>query len=295
LQVRELKAKRAKAMELLLFVEEVVQYQHQRGRAVVVENPQRSLLWAQAPIMCMYEKRRPDTKEWIKKPTVFKETAIVCEEVRMACDGSHKHGTIMGGWQRGFVFEDPEGKKLTVSEWAGGYTEMLAKKLLSGAVKFLTNHSKTTVSFPVDEAEVQGEQAVLDEEHFMDADDEVQDDWSSNELPKAVRAELYEKIPKEIRQGVRKAHIGLGHPSRGTFLRMLRLGGATPAAVEYAKAWICPVCAASSAPGRPLEASVRARPFGFNKVVCLDLKCQKDAAQKNHVALSAMDAGTRVA
>jgi hypothetical protein len=107
LQVRELKAKRAKAMELLLFVEEVVQYQHQRGRAVVVENPQRSLLWAQAPIMsafalpgmvatvadmCMYEKRRPDTKELVRKPTVLKGTAIVCEEVRMACDGSHRHG-----------------------------------------------------------------------------------------------------------------------------------------------------------------------------------------------------------
>ena len=37
---------------------------------------------------------------------------------------------------------------------------------------------------------------------------------------------------------------------------------------------------------------MRTRPFGFNKVVCLDLKYLKDAAGKNHVALSAVDSGT---
>ena len=37
---------------------------------------------------------------------------------------------------------------------------------------------------------------------------------------------------------------------------------------------------------------MRPRPFRFNKTVCLDLKYLKDAAQKNHVALAAVDAGT---
>ena len=41
-----------------------------------------------------------------------------------------------------------------------------------------------------------------------------------------------------------------------------------------------------------MEAGVRTRPFGFNKTVCLDLKYLKDGAGKNHVALSAVDAGT---
>ena len=31
----------------------------------------------------------------------------------------------------------------------------------------------------------------LGEENFMDADDAVQDDWSSNELPESVREEMY--------------------------------------------------------------------------------------------------------
>ena len=41
-----------------------------------------------------------------------------------------------------------------------------------------------------------------------------------------------------------------------------------------------------------MEAGARTRPFGFNKTVCLDLKYLKDAAQKNHVVVSAVDAGT---
>ena len=62
-------------------------------------------------------------------------------------------------------------------------------------------------------------------------------------------------------------------------------------AMEYARARVCPVCASCATPTRPLEASVRPRPLGFNKTVCLDLKYLKDAAQKNHAALSAFDAG----
>ena len=78
----------------------------------------------------------------------------------------------------------------------------------------------------------------------MDADAEVQnEDWSANELPTDVREDVMQKIPQEIRRSVRKAHVGLGHPSQKTFMRMLELGGASPATLEYAKVWQCPVCA----------------------------------------------------
>ena len=102
----------------------------------------------------------------------------------------------------------------------------------------------------------------------MDADDEVQnEDWSANELPTDVREDMMQKIPQEIRRSVRKAHVGLGHPSQKTVMRMLKLGGASPATLEYAKVWQCPVCAESVRPGRPQEASSQGRPFGFGKVV----------------------------
>ena len=75
-------------------------------------------------------------------------------------------------------------------------------------------------------------------------------------------------------------------------LRMMRLGGATPAAIEYAKVWQCPVCASSQRPSNPLNASTRIRPYGFNVSVSMDLKYLKDAQEQHHVALSLVDAGT---
>ena len=67
-------------------------------------------------------------------------------------------------------------------------------------------------SYPVgDSGDRPGE---VPEERFMDADDEVQnEDWSANELPTDVREDVMQKIPQEIRRSVRKAHVGLGHPT----------------------------------------------------------------------------------
>ena len=95
-----------------------------------------------------------------------------------------------------------------------------------------------------------------------------------------------------MRRSVRRAHRGLGHPSRKIFLKMLRLANATEAALLYAKWWICPLCAASAAPGQPLESSTRTRPYGFNQSMGLDVKYLKDADGTQRVALSMVDFGT---
>ena len=162
----------------------------------------------------------------------------------------------MGGW-RDSPARGPTGKRLTVSEWAGGYTEQLAEKLILGAEVKMASRQRAAENFPVDADHNEPhpeDKPHLEEEQFMDADDAVQDEWSANELPAAAaRDDLYQRVPKEIRQAARKAHCSLGHPSRGTFLRMMCLGGAPPAAMDYAKSWICPVCAASAAPGKPFR------------------------------------------
>ena len=67
--------------------------------------------------------------------------------------------------------------------------------------------------FPVVEAEER-----VPEERFENAGDGVcNEDWSANELPVDLRHDMLQQIPKEIRRQVRKAHVGLGHPSRTTF------------------------------------------------------------------------------
>eukprot|EP00959_Pyramimonas_sp_CCMP1952_P424587 8893116-Pyramimonas_sp.AAC.1 len=74
-------------------------------------------------------------------------------------------------------------------------------------------------------------------------EEEVAASWSEMELPEVVRQDIMTNIPRSTRRAVRKAHRGLGRPSRPTFIKMMRLGGAMPNALAYAKHWQCPTCA----------------------------------------------------
>ena len=107
--------------------------------------------------------------------------------------------------------------------------------------------------------------------------------WSENEIPERVRQEILAKVRRKVRQQVRRTHRGLGHPSKETMLRMMRLGGASPAALEYVKVWRCPVCSEVAQPPRMMQSSPVARPYGFNKVVCIDVKYLKDTSRQNRV------------
>ena len=122
-----------------------------RLRAYVGENPASSYAWREPPIeaafnrpgtsevithMCMYNKKRPDTREFIRKPTRLKGTKEVIDSCSRRCDGSHEHCVIEGSMKL------ENGKRMNVSEWAGGYTKAFAMQLLKGAERFLEKHHK---------------------------------------------------------------------------------------------------------------------------------------------------------
>ena len=73
---------------------------------------------------------------------------------------------------------------------------------------------------------------------------------------------------------------------------IVRLGGATAAAAEDARYWLCFVCVAAEALHRLSETTTRTEPSTFNNMVCVDLKDLVDAADKKHVALPALRAET---
>ena len=129
------------------------------------------------------------------------------------------------------------------------------------------------------------------EEQFMDPDDEEQANWSTEEIPPKYREKLL-KVPKSIRNQVRRMHRGLGHPSRETMIKMMKTAGARSEAIEYARRWDCPICQAAMAPKKPLNASARLRPYKFNHTVAVDLKYLKDSIGKQRVALHAVCCGT---
>ena len=324
-QCRRLAEKQRESRDLLVFTEELVYYQRDRGRAVGAENPESAASWNQPPLlsafsgrdmrevttdMCYHGKQRPDTKEYIQKPTKVKGTPEVCQAVEGRCNKKHKHGTILGKMKL-----DMGGRQQWVpaTVWAGAYTPDFCRKLLQGAGTFLAKQYPEEVYANDSDADdieeiicdpIPGEDTrdmgpvpktvdgQMDEDSFTPADQVPEGNWSEQEIPEEVREKILIKVPPAIRREVRKSHFGLGHPNRATFVRMMRLGDGIQAAIEYAKVWKCPICSASAAPSKPLEASTRPRPFGFNKVVCLDLKYLKDHKQNHFVALSMVDAGT---
>ena len=105
-------------------------------------------------------------------------------------------------------------------------------------------------------------QEFLHEETTMTPEEELpMASWSENEIPEAVREEILEKVPARVRRQVRRTHRGLGHPGRETMLRMMRLGGASPAALQYARVWQCPVCAQVAPPPKMMQASPTTGPY----------------------------------
>ena len=161
--------------------------------------------------------------------------------------------TSDGGW-----------KRMAVSDWAGGYTEEFGVALLRGVREAAVTRSASrsssqvvhhNVSFPTavhptpsGEPAVLGPSAATDrtsqnpdapgvEEATMthpSIDEESMDEhpnWSDQEIPEDCRRNLMSKTTRKQRKGVRKAHRGLGHPSRPVFVKMLRLAGAHQSAV----------------------------------------------------------------
>ena len=85
--------------------------------------------------------------------------------------------------------------------------------------------------------------------------------WSDMETPSEHREHITTTISPEVRRSVRQACRGLGHTPFNIILSMLRLGGASNAALEHAKRWRC---LAASRPKRPMQTQTRLRSFSLN-------------------------------
>ena len=129
-------------------------------------------------------------------------------------------------------------------------------------------------------------------------EDEAYDDFvDMEEQAIGQEQEILEEDPRpeireEIKKEVRKAHQNLGHPSRETFVRMLRLGGASQEALRYAQQWKCAICARSQPPAQLMPASHHGAD-NFNDVVGIDLLRIRDQDQTQYWVLSMVDIASR--
>jgi len=187
------------------------------------------------------------------------------------------------------------GRSMKVSEWAGGYTKPFCMAILRGAQQHLReghNRSKQVrQAYPADAEADDSDQ--VPEERFVDADEPLgPDNVDESYDVQDGHAESMKDVSQTVKDTVIQAHNRLGHPSRKTFLRMLRLGGSHPDAIRFAKVYQCPVCIQKAPPTQPLKVAANIRPYGFNHTVYIDLKFMHDVKSKAHAALSIVDAGT---
>ncbi len=142
-QVRSRRRRRTDEVQLLCFVNEVAEWQLDRGRTVILENPVRSLAWDQNQLkalashpkvgtsiidMCMYNKRRPDNGKLIKKTTKLMGNKSIMEKICTRCDGSNDHDGILGSMKYTDVYGKM--KAISASTWAGAYTPELSNGML---------------------------------------------------------------------------------------------------------------------------------------------------------------------
>ena len=144
------------------------------------EQPADALSWREAPVeaafdgldevvtdMCVWNKRRPDTKRLVRKPTRVKGSAGICQSLRAGgkqgrCTGDHVHQPIEG---RIWV----ESRSMHTTEWAGGYTKEFAEAILEGAERELYEKG-----FHLEDMNHSGElQAVYHEDDQIEADAEM--------------------------------------------------------------------------------------------------------------------------
>jgi hypothetical protein len=131
----------------------------------------------------------------------------------------------------------------------------------------------------------------MPEERFMDTDESGPTAFDPRGVKAGHEAEASD-ISNAVKDSVIQAHNRLGHPTRKTLLRMMRLGGSHPEAIKFAKIWKCPVCAAKQPPTKPMSTAANVRPYGFNHTVYMDLKFVQDIKGKVHAAVSIVCAGT---
>ena len=298
-QRRSLRFKRRQSKKLLQFTRRVALWQRSRGGALAGENPFRSGAWEQAEVeeafqglpqaivdQCQMGLKHPTNGKPLKKRTRVVGQAAVIRYMHRQCPGNHEHHPIEGS------FKNKEGKWESLSAWAGGYPVPFCKHLLRGAEEFLENEAYVEDEH-IDEVpeDVDGQDAADEEDAIQELKEERFPEFDAKD-EEEVEEDHRHPVPKEVQKAVEFAHRQLGHPSRSTLLRMLRLSGANPDAIRHARRWTCDVCAARKAPKHPRAAASSIRPYGFNLHLHIDVKFLWDARGKKYAALSILDIGT---
>ena len=289
-QREALQHKREESRKLLKFSAQVALKRQKRGRATLGENPLTSLAWNEEPIIdgfgdfpegicdqCQYGLKHPENKMPLKKATRFVGQEEIVAELRKRCPGNHEHFPIEGSVRT-------KDGTISLSSWAGGYPIPLCRAIMTGVINYIHRPEDKQVYVFDDH---------VAEESYQDGMDAIreEEDQITEELAEPEEDER-RAVPREVQKAVEFAHRQLGHPSRDTLVRMLRISGATEEAIRHARRWRCEVCSQRQPPKHPMAATPTLRPYGFNRKIHIDIKFVFDSRGRKYPCLSAVDLGT---
>ena len=294
-QRESLRRKRLESRKLLRFASAVALHRQRRGKAILGENPLLSRAWHEPPIVdgfghlpqgicdqCQYGLKHPENGMPLKKSTRFSGQEEIVAQLRQRCPGHHEHHPIEGS-----VRTDQFGT-ISLSAWAGGYPIPLCRAIMRGVLEFLHRPAAPGHKTYVLEDE-------LREESYQDGMEGIEEEEkqiAEDNKKLAVAEDERHPVSMEIQRAVEFAHRQLGHPSRDTLVRMLKLSGANADAIRHARHWQCDVCKMRVIPKHPMATTPTLRPFGFNRKIHVDIKFVFDSRGAKYPALSVVDLGT---
>ena len=300
--------KLCEAKVLLRFGEEIAETVMSYGGIFVFEHPLTSKAWEEPELQRLMKKDnvflargdqccfglRALNGKFYKKPTGWcTNSETISEALGQTCDGSHEHELVLGS--------DAGGPR---SRQAQRYPPALINTILKAyrkqlsitnlAVRFFDSqllareqqvyyNLTTEMQYQPEYDNIEPEILAVEREERGDYTIEEGDNIDEDE------EQIYKRLPREkpfsLKQLVRRAHEGLGHPGNDKLARILKDAGAHPDAVKIAKELECAVCQQHQKLFAP-RAAAPPREWHFNQVVGIDTVWLPTVNNKTRMALN---------
>ena len=279
------------ARQLLQFCSQICLLCHKLGLTYIFEHPWGASSWSETCLsslvqrndtylarvdQCMFNLKSPDGTSLRKRSGFLTNSWTMAQALNRTCAGDHVHQPVIGKVKG----------NINLSRLAQRYPEQLIDCILQTYSRDI-RQSPAQIHFVRNEALLAADQhagSIFQELH----DHVLQSGGAPATTEGTVPGELFplaedaaeDQSPPETRSFpgthplslaalVRRAHEGLGHPSKERFLRILKYSKASERVLELARGLQCTVCARFKRPA-PSRQGAPPREIGLNEVVGID-------------------------
>ena len=300
---------------LLRFAVEIAEEVASYGGRFVIEHPLTSKAWSERVLQrlmvrddvylakgdqCMFGLQSREGIPRRKSTGWCTNSPEIATALEVKCDGQHSHDMIIGKdgnenkskqaqcYPAGVVQAIIRGYKRDIKEELLHIDFVKVGHLRRDCLHLqrIKNELVTTNEFVSEYDMMAAEEDTTEEQEDIVEPDAVE------ELPEETvegRAEKPRYLPRErpfsLRQLIKRAHDGLGHPANDRLVRILRHAGASSEAIEQARRHQCAVCARHEKV-KPPRPAAPPRQWQVNQVVGVDTVWLPTLGKKTRMALN---------